>query len=647
GRMSMIKVYDSVTGEKIYDGIPQANSDGYSYTKKASENAEYAYYTMYISSDHESNKTAFLDEDKNVLYWRYYEYEFFDNGRATIWYNSDGTLYKKQIYINKKLTQVIFYNPDGTVKETVDYGDDGEPAMNGDGIIKRYDNGVVKCRKTFLNDGVSYVFIWYDWDGAVSVKEYYTAAGRMSMIKVYDSVTGEKIYDGIPQKNSDGYSYTKQASENAEYAYYTVYISSDHESNKTAFLDEDKNLLYWRYYEYEYFDNGMATIWYNSDDTLYQKVIYINKKLSQVIFYNLDGTVKETVDYDENSERVTSQTTVTTALTIISSTTAAVTETSIQTTSAEQWSETVIKAEMYVTDSCYSRDRAIIGSMPITRYNAGDKVSVIAITDTGYYRLKNGGYIHTDYISKNKPETTAAVQKAQAVPISITIKGKEYSTDLTELSLSDMGLTTGDIADLKYMTNLTKLELDGNNITDINILTYLTDLQELKLTENNIRNFSPLKNLTKLKILKIGVNNISDISFLSGLTNITELRMGVNNITDLSPLKNLTKLEFLDVRANNVSDISVLAELPNLSEVYLYKNDLTDLKALKNQNSLTKLWIDRSQLNGISALSGYKNATIMILQDNVSNELLSKVRNALPDCEVNLCSDPYAEIYGY
>ena len=71
-------------------------------------------------------------------------------------------------------------------------------------------------------------------------------------------------------------------------------------------------------------------------------------------------------------------------------------------TSAQTWSETEMSATMYVTENCYSREKAIIGSTPISQHYAGDTVEVVAITDTEYYKLAEGGFIHSDYLSDTK-----------------------------------------------------------------------------------------------------------------------------------------------------------------------------------------------------------------------------------------------------
>ena len=70
------------------------------------------------------------------------------------------------------------------------------------------------------------------------------------------------------------------------------------------------------------------------------------------------------------------------------------------------------------------------------------------------------------------------------LPATITIKGTQYSTNLTSLNLSKKNLTNVDIEPLKYMTNLTELYLYENKISDISALKGLSKLSTLELDGN-------------------------------------------------------------------------------------------------------------------------------------------------------------------
>ena len=89
------------------------------------------------------------------------------------------------------------------------------------------------------------------------------------------------------------------------------------------------------------------------------------------------------------------------------------------------------------------------------------------------------------------------------------------------------------------MTNLTVLDLDDNQISDIAPLSGLVNLTELDLDGNQVSDIAPLQNLTKLTVLDLRANAIVDVSPLAGLVNLTVLDLSSNHISDFSPLAGL------------------------------------------------------------------------------------------------------------
>lgn len=111
--------------------------------------------------------------------------------------------------------------------------------------------------------------------------------------------------------------------------------------------------------------------------------------------------------------------------------TTAPTESAAETT-AQTWTETEKSVTMYVTEDCWSRENAIVGSTPISRHYKGDAVEIIAVTNTDYYKLAEGGFIHSDYLSDKKPAETQATTTAAA-----------NTSDNTGSNGSSSGGTTG------------------------------------------------------------------------------------------------------------------------------------------------------------------------------------------------------------
>lgn len=138
------------------------------------------------------------------------------------------------------------------------------------------------------------------------------------------------------------------------------------------------------------------------------------------------GTVIDKID-EPKAETTTAQTTATTAVTTTkpqetkiaettTTTTAtatakpkpATTTTAATTKPAPEWTETKASGTKYVNTDCYSRKKAVLGAETVKLYSVNDKVTVTAKTDTGYFKLSDGSFIHSDYLSDSKVTQTAA-----------------------------------------------------------------------------------------------------------------------------------------------------------------------------------------------------------------------------------------------
>ncbi len=121
-----------------------------------------------------------------------------------------------------------------------------------------------------------------------------------------------------------------------------------------------------------------------------------------------ETTTEETTTTTE--ETTTETTTETSETTTVPSETTTAASATAATESEKQWSETEISETLYIKTACYSREKAIVGSEAVKKYDVGQKINIVAATDTGYYKLADGTYIHSDYVTDQKPasETTAA-----------------------------------------------------------------------------------------------------------------------------------------------------------------------------------------------------------------------------------------------
>ena len=238
------------------------------------------------------------------------------------------------------------------------------------------------------------------------------------------------------------------------------------------------------------------------------------------------------------------------------------------------------------------------------------------------------------------------VQLIEAEVPSITIAGQEYSTDLTELSLDSMQLTDADIQPLRYMVNLTRLDLRQNQLTDLSPLAELTRLKSLELRGNNLSDLSPLANLAELEELRLGGSgtgldnpNISDLSPLSNLHKLETLSLPRQaSIGDLSPLSGLTGLKSLTTdgvssdAAQQITDLSPLAELTNLEVLHLLSCGTSDLSPLSNLTKLTELrLIGQLSFTDLTPISGLTEMRVLEFTAQGSTALRIKDLTPLAD----------------
>lgn len=157
------------------------------------------------------------------------------------------------------------------------------------------------------------------------------------------------------------------------------------------------------------------------------------------------GTVMDRID-EPKAETTTAQTTAITAVTTAkpqetkkAETTAATavttakpkpatTTTAATTKPAPEWTETKASGTKYVNTDCYSRKKAVLGADTVKLYSVNDKVTVTAKTNTVYYKLSDGSFIHSDYLSDSKIviQTTTTTKKAETPkPATTTTKKQE------------------------------------------------------------------------------------------------------------------------------------------------------------------------------------------------------------------------------
>ena len=206
--------------------------------------------------------------------------------------------------------------------------------------------------------------------------------------------------------------------------------------------------------------------------------------------------------------------------------------------------------------------------------------------------------------------TKLNAQRAQITDLT----GLEHAIYLTNLTLNSNQIT--DISALTELIELQVLSIHSNQVTDIAPLAELTELQTLWLASNEIDNISALAGLTQLENLFLESNEISDLSALMELTQLAQLSLYSNKISDLSALAGLTELEVLSLGSNQISDLNPLAGLTNLLDLFLNDNEISDLSPLATLTQLESLWLGSNQIGNLSPLATLTQLVNLSLESN-------------------------------
>ena len=187
--------------------------------------------------------------------------------------------------------------------------------------------------------------------------------------------------------------------------------------------------------------------------------------------------------------------------------------------------------------------------------------------------------------------TYSAGAHPEAYPIDVYVYklgGLEYATDLRKIDLSYNMVS--DLTPLKDLTNLRDLTFYMNKLTSIEPLRKLTNLEQLNIAFNEVKDLSPLINMKSLKNLNVENTGISDLRGIERCTKLSSLNLSGNKVSDISALGNLINMEkFLWLNNNQITDISALADMTKLRELDLYGNQVSDISALKNLRNLESL----------------------------------------------------------
>lgn len=189
-------------------------------------------------------------------------------------------------------------------------------------------------------------------------------------------------------------------------------------------------------------------------------------------------------------------------------------------------------------EACTRIQTLLLGNNPNLGNNnsAIEKMTVLSNLD-----LSNTGMTNIDSI--NNLTNSLKTKKMTILNISsnglANIDGIENITTLQKLYISNEKLKDENIQVLETLTNLTTLNMSGNQIENIDVLSGLSNLQYLYFSENKVESIEPINGKVFYE-LEFSGNKIKDITPLSAHGTINRLIMNNNQIEDTTVLSSIS-----------------------------------------------------------------------------------------------------------
>ena len=223
-----------------------------------------------------------------------------------------------------------------------------------------------------------------------------------------------------------------------------------------------------------------------------------------------------------------------------------------------------------------------------------------------------------------------AVRDAVGIPLALLMKEDLEKLVVLEYTGFERAENEriSDLTGIEFCSQLTRLNLEGNQIDNIGALAGLANLVHLTMVYNRISDLSPLSNLSRLTRLELDANEIFDVAPLQGLDNLGLLSLNENKkIYDLSYLGSLSKLTRLELKNNQISQIRPLVRNKGISgEIKLTSNQLSntaltaDIPALMERGIIVEY--DEVPI-GIIKMSNFDFEVSLRKGLNIQNEVIT------------------------
>lgn len=213
-----------------------------------------------------------------------------------------------------------------------------------------------------------------------------------------------------------------------------------------------------------------------------------------------------------------------------------------------------------------------------------DGRKIYALDYLSLIKLCDSNVIDFEFLIRNQPDEFLREGRIIKLDIqALCIADIKHVSELTKLEwFNCVSTSESDLTSLTNLKNLKWLDCSYTQISDISPLSHLSNLQELRCKNTRISTISSLANLKQLKYLDCSNTGVSDPTPLAGLEYLENLNLSKTKILTIESLKMLNNLKMLDIEETAVSDASSLIGLKKLVDFHCSHTKISDLTALSH-----------------------------------------------------------------
>ena len=178
---------------------------------------------------------------------------------------------------------------------------------------------------------------------------------------------------------------------------------------------------------------------------------------------------------------------------------------------------------------------------------------------------------------------------------------------------------------IKSISGLIALNINGKNINDISILSQIPSLEMISLNNNDINNLSALKNLKNLKKLSLKGNKINDLNQIEYLKYCPKLEYLKLKENPISKDKNYYKIIIEKLPSLKILDDIEMSKI-NDKENIMIKTDNKNIGEINNDVKYIKLKTAKNKINfnSFNPNMGSPMKAVNLKNNNINHQIEKK-----------------------